>query len=246
VCRRFRLGWAPGRNRLIEAARRERLDDRLLAELDLAMDRNGRLADRFFERLLFPICDRFGQPLAFSGRLLPQAERRAKEEGRGVGKYVNSTETPIYSKGKVVFNLHRARGFCREAGRMLVMEGPTDVMAADQAGVGECTAVLGTAMTPDHARQLGNAMAGRGSVVLLFDGDSAGQANSLKAIRTCLSVGVSSRVAVMPEGQDPAELLGTGARSGFEAVLEGARVDVDHLLKTLAPRPHTLDQRERL
>ena len=246
VCRRFRLGWAPGRGRLLEMARREQIDDRLLQELDLAMERNGRLVDRFYERLMFPICDRFGQPIAFSGRLLPDAEQRAKEEGRGVGKYVNSTETPIYTKGKVVFNLHRARGFCREAGRLLVMEGPTDVMASDQAGLGECTAVLGTAMTPDHARQLGSAIAGRGQLILLFDGDSAGQTNSLKAIRNSLAVGVPTRVAVMPSGQDPAELLGSGSRSDFEAVLEGARPDVDHLLRTLAPRPHGLDQRQRI
>ncbi|MDA3959289.1 MAG: DNA primase [Planctomycetota bacterium] len=246
TCRRFRLGWAPGRGRLIEAAFQERIDGQLLAELDLALERNGRLTDRFFERLMFPICDRFGQPIAFSGRLLPAAEAAAKEAGRGVGKYVNSTDTPLYSKGKVVFNLHRARGFCREAGRLLVMEGPTDVMAADQAGMGECTAVLGTALTPEHGRQLGNAIVGRGNLLLLFDGDRAGQTNSLKAVRTCLAVGVPTRVAVMPEGQDPAELLHGASADSFEQILDTARPDVPHLLQTLAPRPHTLDQRERL
>lgn len=246
TCRRFRLGWAPGRGRLVQAAARERVDVRELAELDLAMDRNGRFVDRFFDRLMFPICDRFAQPVAFSARLLPAAERAAKEAGRGVGKYVNSTDTPLYHKGRVVFNLHRARGFCREAGRLLVMEGPTDVMAADQAGIGEATAVLGTALTPDHARHLGGAIAGRGDLTLLFDGDEAGRRTSIKAIRTCLAVGVPTRVAVMPDGQDPAELLRAGDRAPFEEVLAQARGDVLHLLTSLAPRPHALDQRARL
>ena len=249
VCRRFRLGWAPGRNALIDASHRERFSGEDLLALDLAMERNGRLTDRFFERLMFPICDRFGNPIAFSGRLLPEAERAAKEAGRGVGKYVNSTDTPLYKKSHVVFNLHAARKQCRDAGRIIVMEGPTDVMAADQIGIGECTAVLGTALTPDHARQLGNAVAGKGQVLLLFDGDAAGQANSLKAVRTCLSVGVPTRVVVLPEGKDPAEVLAGGGEAGrerFAALLDAQRPDLVHLLRTLAPRPHALDQRERI
>jgi len=248
LCRRYRLGWAPGRNRLLESARRERFTGEEICELDLAVERNGRLADRFFERLIFPICDRFGRPIAFSGRLLPEAQRRAREQGRGIGKYVNSTDTPLYHKSDVVFNLHQARKLAREAGRVLVMEGPTDVMAADQAGFGECVAVLGTALSAEHARQLGKLIGERGELIMLFDGDEAGQGNARKAVATCLSVGVPTRVAVMPEEADPAELLGGGeaGRAAFLAAIEARRGDLDHLLRSLAPRPHELDERERL
>ncbi|MHC5068443.1 MAG: DNA primase [Planctomycetota bacterium] len=247
VCRRFRLGWAPGGGYLVEAARRARADARVLVDLDLAVERQGRLVDRFYGRLLFPICNRFGQPVAFSGRLLPAAERAAKEAGRGVGKYINSTDTPLYQKGRVVFNLHQARTACREAGRLVVMEGPTDVMAADQAGLAECCAVLGTALTADHAQQLGRVVGDRGKLILLFDGDAAGQATSIKAARVCLAAGVASRVAVMPEGADPAELLsGEDGRARLVEVLAAAREDIDHLLHAVAPRPHVLDQRARL
>ncbi len=134
VCERFRVGWAPGAGQLVSAARRQDIDPALLARLDLAVERDRGLSDRFYERVTFPICDRFGNPVAFSARLLPAAERAAKEAGRGVGKYVNNTDTPLYHKGSTVFNLHRARIAARDAGRLIVMEGPTDVMAADQAG----------------------------------------------------------------------------------------------------------------
>jgi DNA primase len=251
ACRRFRLGWSPGRGRLVEEARRQGLATKALLATDLALDRDGRVVDRFFERVMFPICDRFGQPIAFSGRLLPAAERKAKEEGRGVGKYVNNTDTPLYHKGGTVFNLHRARTLCRDRGRLIVMEGPTDVMAADEAGYGECVAVLGTALTGEHAKQLGNLVGASGRLIILLDGDRAGQANSLKAIRTCLQAGVPVRVAVLPDELDPAELLGDPAsrergREVMEQVLGSARADIDHLLRTIAPRPYELDNRARL
>jgi DNA primase catalytic core len=251
VCRRFRLGWASGGGALVAEARRRSIAPELLRKADLALDRNGRLTDRFFERVTFPICDRFGNPIAFSARLLPAAERAAKEAGRGVGKYVNSTDTPLYHKGSTVFNLHRARTASRERGRVIVMEGPTDVMAADQAGNHECVAVLGTALTAEHARQLGNVVGSEGRVILLLDGDRAGQANSIKAVRTCLSVGVPVRVAMLPDELDPAELLveGGGRPDGqavFERILTESRGDLDHLLRALAPRPYDLDHRRRL
>ena len=238
--REFRLGWAPGRNALVQGAIKRGVDPDALLKLNLAMDRNGQLVDRFFDRLLFPICDRFGQPIAFSGRLLPAAERAAKEAGRGVGKYVNSTDTPLYHKRAIVYNMHRARGHCRKDGRLLIMEGPTDVMAAHQAGLANAVAVLGTALTEDHARQLGKAIGDRGRVVLLFDGDSAGQSNSIKAVRTCLAASLPTRVAVLPAGADPAELLAAGEQVAFEAVIAEGRPDIVHLLRSLAPRPHQL------
>jgi DNA primase len=250
VCKRFRLGWAPGSGQFVAEARRKNFSTELLLKGDLAVDRDGRVGDRFYQRVSFPICDRFGNPIAFSSRLLPAAEKAAKEAGRGVGKYINSTDTPLYHKGSTVFNLHRARTASRDRGRIIVMEGPTDVMAADQAGYGECVAVLGTALTADHAKQLGNLVGADGRVVLLLDGDRAGQASSIKAVRTFLSVGVPVRVAMLPDELDPAELLvesgGADGRAVFERVIADARADLDHLLRALAPRPYELDHRRRL
>jgi len=250
ICRRFRLGWAPGSGALIDEGRKRRIDVAVLAKLDLAVDRNGRWGDRFFERVTFPIADRFGNPIAISARLLPAAERRAKEEGRGVGKYVNNTDTPLFHKSDVVFNLHQARPAAKEAKRLIVMEGPTDVMAAADAGIKECVAVLGTALTAEHAKQLGTIVGDQGRLLLVFDGDTAGQTNSLKAVKTCLSVGVPCWVAVVPDGLDPGELLkeeaNAGGRERFERTVAAALADVDHLCRALAPRPYELEHRERL
>jgi DNA primase len=251
AARRFRLGWSIGRGRLVEEARRAGFSPQALIALDLALERDGRLNDRFYERVMFPIMDRFGHPIAFSARLLPAAERKAKEEGRGVGKYVNNTDTPLYHKGSIVFNLHRARMVCRDRGRLLVMEGPTDVMAADEAGFHECVAVLGTAMTVEHAKQLGQVVGVEGRLIMVLDGDRAGQTNSIKAVRTCLQAGVPVRIAMLPDELDPAELLSDpqtreAGRATFEQILGQARADIDHLLRSLAARPYELDNRARL
>ncbi|MCS6969968.1 MAG: DNA primase [Planctomycetes bacterium] len=249
TCRRFRVGWAPGRNQLLAAARAAGHDPRVLQRVDLVVERQGTLGDRFFARITFPICDRFGHPLAFSARLLPEAEAAAKAEGRGVGKYINNTDTPLYRKSTHVFNLHHARLHCREEGRLIVMEGPTDVMAADQAGIHACVAVLGTALSGEHARQLATLIGDRGDLVLLFDGDRAGQENALKAVRTCLAAGVASKVVILPDDSDPAELLAEGGEAGkqaFLAALQGARRDFDHLLQAVAPAPARLDRRGQL
>lgn len=204
---RYRIGWAPGRGLLMAAARAAGIDAVDLVTVNLATEREDRCTDRFFDRVMFPICDRFGQPIAFSGRLLPEAERRMKAEGRGVGKYVNSTDTPHYHKGSVIWNLHRAREAARTSNRILVMEGPTDVMAADQAGFPECTACLGTALTADHCKLLDQTVGSEGQILIVLDGDAPGLAAAAKAARTILAAGIDARVVTVPEGLDIAELL---------------------------------------
>ncbi|TVR45918.1 MAG: DNA primase [Planctomycetota bacterium] len=246
LAKRFGLGWAPGRGSLCAAARQKGFTPEQLIACNLAIDREGTLRDRFYERVMFPIADRFGQPIAFSGRILPAAEAQAKAEGRSVGKYINSSDTPLYHKSEVVWNLHQARAAARKEGRVVIMEGPTDVMAASAVGLDACVAVLGTALTSQHARQLANTVGGTGKVVLLFDGDSAGQNNAVKAVSTFLSAGIPCRVAVMEAGHDPAELVANGGRTALDRVLRNERSDIDHLLRSLAPLPHTLEPRERV
>ncbi|NRA40268.1 MAG: toprim domain-containing protein, partial [Planctomycetes bacterium] len=171
--------------------------------------------------------------------------REAKEQGRGVGKYINSRDTPLYHKSNVVFNLHQARPQARSSKRIIIMEGPTDVMAAHQEGVSECVAVLGTALTAEHAKQIHRAVGQDGRLIMLFDGDSAGQTNSVKAVRTCMVAGVPCQAAVLPDGNDPAELLKEGV-AALDVVLLKPQPDIDYVLRYLAPRPYELDSREQL
>ena len=246
LAQQFGLGFAPGRGLLSQAARQKGFTPQQLIVNNLAVDRDGRLGDRFYQRIMFPICDRFGQTLAFSGRVLPSIAERAKNEGRSLGKYINSSDTPLYSKSDVVWNLHLARAAARKERRLVIMEGPTDVMAAAHHGIQACVAVLGTALTAQHARQMANVVGTNGQVVLLFDGDSAGQNNAVKAVTTFLGCGLSCRVAVMEEGHDPAELLVEKGRSGLDVILSEDRSDIDHMLRTLAPLPHAMEPRERI
>lgn len=205
--RRYRLGWAPGRGQLVSAARKLQLPIDHLVAVNLTTDNGDQQVDRFFERVMFPICDRFGQPIAFSGRVLPEAEARAKAASKGIGKYINSTDTPLYHKGATVWNLHRAKESARKLDRILLMEGPTDVMAADQAGIGEVVACMGTALTVEQLQLLGRAVGPDGKVLVVLDGDKAGIDGATKAVRTSLAAGVQVHVVTIPDGLDIAELL---------------------------------------
>jgi DNA primase len=203
----FGIGWAPGNGALMRAAMAAGHDPKSLLATNLIVDRNGRTDDFFFERVTFPIFDRHGQPIAFSCRLLPAAEQKFKEAGRGVGKYVNNTDTPLYQKGATVWNLHRARTVARESGRVMVMEGPTDVMAAWQCGITECVAPMGTAITDRHLASLAQLVGPAGDVLLVLDGDKAGQRATEKVIPLALAEGVPVKVVTLPKGKDVSELL---------------------------------------
>lgn len=206
--RAFGCGWAPGRAQLVSQARAA--GDIALEHLvatGLAKDRDHGLGDVFFDRVTFPICNRFGDPIAFTGRILPEAEAKARAGGGDVRKYVNSTETPLFHKGATIWNLHRAKEAARTSKRLLVMEGPTDVMAAHQLGLSDCCACLGTAFTGEHATLLNQAVGPDGTVLLVLDGDDAGQKGAAKAVRTALAAGVLVSVVVLPDQLDIAELL---------------------------------------
>lgn len=203
----FGVGWAPGQNRLVQAAGKAGIDKLALVSCNLAHDRDDQIRDRFYDRVTFPILDRFGEVIGFTARLLPEAEAAHKAAGRGVGKYVNSSDTPLYHKSASIFNLPRARTVARTKNRILVMEGPTDVMAAHQLGYEESCACLGTAITVEQMRLLSQAVGPDGEVVMLLDGDKAGIAGARKAGATGYEAGVMVQVVIVPEGLDIAELL---------------------------------------
>jgi DNA primase len=191
---RFRLGWAPGRSQLVQAAHIRGIAKETLIAAGLATGRNDGIADFFFDRITFPICDRFSQPISLSCRLLPSGIARLKAADIHVGKYINGRDSALYHKGKVVWNLHRARIAAKTAGRILIMEGPTDVMMADQVGIPECVAVMGVRLTEDHLRQISN-IVGTGRITLVFDGDHAGREAGEVAARTAMAAGIPLYIA---------------------------------------------------
>jgi DNA primase len=211
----FAVGWAPGRGALVRAAMAAGHSEKDLIELDLAVVRDGRPVDRFFDRITIPICDRRGHCIAFTARLLPEAEARAKAEGRGVGKYVNTKETPLFVKGDHLFNMAAAQQG-RRLGRCFVVEGQLDVLASHQAGVVEVVATQGTAFTPAHAAALGKAI-GDAALILALDGDAAGREATDAAMATCLAAGLMPLVGELPGGKDAAAILSADGGDALKA-----------------------------
>ena len=132
----------------------------------------GTVRERFRGRLIFPIHDERGRPIGFGGRILPEVERAMAAQGKNVAKYLNSPETALFQKRKVLYAADLARAAAREAGWVAVVEGYTDVIAAHQVGLCNVVGTLGTALGDDHVQGLRRLA---DSVVLVFDGDAAGQ-----------------------------------------------------------------------
>lgn len=248
---RFRLGWAPGYSMLCEAAVQEGIHPTELQEAGLAKLKDGRLRDRFWKRIVIPITDSRGRPVAFSCRVLPEDAIAAKLQGTTLPKYVNTDDTKLYHKGRTVFNQYRAKGAALKAERLLVLEGGLDVIAADQAGFPEAVAPCGTALTTDQANLL-SALASRHDVFLALDGDDAGKAATAKAARLLLGAGATVRITALPADTDPAELLVEAAgdaeptRVAFRELLGRSAQGLRWLINQAVPDPSAADEPTRL
>jgi len=157
--------------------------------------------DRLRHRLIFPICDALGRPIAFGGRVLPGSKRDDKSDA----KYLNSPETPLFNKSATLYGLHLAKKRIIDTKTAVIVEGYTDVIAAHQAGATNVVAALGTALTSEHVTQLRRFA---DKLVLIFDGDEAGQKAADRAVEVCLTAEIDVCLAVLPHGQDPDEMLG--------------------------------------
>ncbi len=207
--RTYKLGWAP--EAWDELAKALRLPDDILKDSGLGIvNRRNRQQDTFRARLLFPIFDAQGDPVAFGGRVLP--------DGEGP-KYKNTPETPLYSKSKVLYGLNWAKGPIVNADAAVICEGYTDVIGFARAGVGTAVATCGTALTEDHIRML-RRYARR--LVLAFDADSAGQAAAERFYAWEKAHEVEVAVADLPAGVDPADVARTDPEL-LAAAVEGAK-----------------------
>jgi DNA primase len=173
--------------------------------------RGGGEYDRFRSRIMFPIRDRRGRTLGFGGRAM------RSDQG---AKYVNTAETDFFHKSKMLYGIEMAKAAIAKAGRAVVVEGYTDVLALHQAGVEEAVGVMGTAITGDQVAALSGMVE---EVVLALDADSAGQEAMLRAQRVAAGRRMRLRVAAMPAGEDPAEMLAAeGGAERFRALVEAA------------------------
>jgi DNA primase len=207
------LGFAPPGTAFLGAMRELGLADAVLLEAGLLYKRDdGSLVPRFRGRLLFPIHDLRGRVVGFGGRIL----------GPGEPKYLNSPDTALFHKGRLLYNLHSAKNLIRREETVVLVEGYFDVLRLVLAGIEHVVAPLGTALTPDQAVLLKRAAP---SAVLLYDSDTAGLRATFRAGDELLRHGVRVRVATMPPGEDPDTLVRAGGAQALAPVLADA-VDV--------------------
>ncbi len=211
----FRLGYAPNRRGALKLAMNAKgLDDEILVEAGLIKPAEGGEAPRdyFFDRIVFPITDRRGRVVAFGGRTLGQSK----------AKYINSPETPLFHKGRMLYNLAGARRAAHDTGEVLVVEGYMDVIALAQAGFPATVAPLGTAITEDQIAELWRLAS---EPLLCLDGDAAGRRAGYRAAERALAhlrPGKSLRFAILPEGEDPDSLVRNRSPQALRQVLETA------------------------
>ena len=180
----------------------------------------SRAYDRFRGRIIFPICNDVGEVIAFSGRLLKEAE--------GAAKYLNSPETPLFRKGKVLFGLHKTKRALIEANCAVVCEGQLDLISLFEAGITNVVAPQGTAFTENQARVLKRFV---NEVVLCFDADAAGQKAAERSLDALLQNDLIVRVAEMPAGEDPDSLVRHEGKEAFESRVADARDFFDYWIE---------------
>ena len=192
------------------------------AGLIIRKEETGNYYDRFRGRLIFPICDEQGRVIGFSGRILSGDEK--------IAKYVNSPETPIFTKSKVFFGLDKSKRVLLDAQSAIVCEGQLDLIACYMAGVQNVVAPQGTAFTDQHARILKRYV---DEVVLCFDSDEAGQNAAVRSLDHLLASGIAVRVAVMPKPHDPDSFIKANGGEAFRKLAESADGFFDYYLNRL-------------
>ncbi|MEW6081670.1 MAG: DNA primase [Bacillota bacterium] len=219
IIERFGLGYAPGEwDAMCLALRRKKVSEEVLLQAGLAGRRTtGGVYDRFRNRIMFPIRDVSGRVIGFGGRTLDDSGP----------KYLNSPETPVFRKGHCLYALNLAREAVRRLGRAVVVEGYMDVVASHQAGVENVVASLGTALTEEQARLVLRYVE---EAVMAYDADAAGEAATLRGLDVFSAMGCRVKVATLPEGQDPDDIVRQGGKEALEAVLDQALPLVEYRL----------------
>ena len=216
IAKDWQIGFAPESwDAFLDWANERGYQQRLLLESGLVTRREegeNKPYDRFRNRIMFPIHNDVGEVIAFSGRILDKEAEAAK--------YVNSPETPLFRKGRVLFGLHKTKRGLIEADCAIVCEGQLDLITLFEAGIANVVAPQGTAFTEQQARILKRFVS---EVVLCFDADAAGQKAAERSLDALLQNNLVVRVAEMPAGEDPDSMVRKRGREEFEKLVSGAR-----------------------
>ncbi|MCE2695408.1 MAG: DNA primase [Verrucomicrobiaceae bacterium] len=230
MAKRWQMGYAPeGKGLYREWAIQQKLSEQALVEAGIFSvadqdenGRGGRAYPRWRHRLMFPIRNDNGDVIAFSGRLLEKKEN--------TGKYVNSPETPVFSKSRVLFGFDKSKRFIAKADQAIICEGQIDMIMVFEAGLQNVVAGQGTAFTEHHAKMLKRVC---NEVILCFDSDNAGREATEKAFRILSPQGISVRVAALPQGEDPDSLIRKEGADALRTIITGAPEFLEHQIRHL-------------
>lgn len=237
------IGFAPTDPEALSGfLRRKGIDDEALDGSGLFYERRhagGRFFPRFRGRLVVPVRDVQGRVVGFTARVTPLLPEDDKTRD---AKYVNSPETPLFQKRRIVFGLERAGKALRDGGRFLLVEGQLDVIRCWEAGIAETIALQGTAAGAEQFALLRRFATG---VDVLLDGDRAGTAAAFKLISLGFEAGIELRFATLPEGEDPDDLVRRGGAGAVAPLRQAAESPIRFALRFLAPDPGRMDAAER-
>jgi DNA primase len=227
----FEIGYAPGYPDFLLRRLAKSLSPEVLVESGLVLrDQDGNVRDRFRGRITFPIHDLSGRPVGIGARSLPVPGQAGRDEGP---KYLNSPGTPVFQKGDVLYNLHRAKSVVAKTGEVFVVEGFTDVIAMSRAGLANAVATCGTALGEGHFR-LASRFAQR--MVLAFDSDEAGARAAERAFDFVERFPVRPVVMILPEGLDPAEFVQQHGAEALRELAERAVPLVEYMIRRTVGR----------
>ena len=222
----FRLGYAgDGWSELSDHLARKKFSEKEIVDAGLAKKgEKGGLTDKFRKRIMFPIADTAGRIVAFSGRTF------GEKAHPDAPKYLNSPETILYHKSRILYGFDRAKQMIRKHNFAVLVEGQVDLVLSHQAGWGNTVAVSGTAFTAEHAALIKRMSE---NLVIALDADQAGFKAATRSARAALLSGLQVKVAQLPQGSDPADLISKEGAEAWRAVIRGAKDIITFLLDVL-------------
>ena len=215
ILKKFELGYAPdGKTPFTDAAQKEGYKMEFLEKTGLSIKRDDWVRDRFAGRVMFPIHNLAGRVIAFGGRIL--------KENKETAKYLNSPESEIYHKSKIVYGIFQAKREISKTDKCYLVEGYTDVLSMHQAGIENVVASSGTALTPDQIRMIKRFTP---NITIIYDGDAAGIKASLRGIDLVLEEGMNVKVLLLPDGDDPDSFAKKMGAAGFASYIRENETD---------------------
>jgi len=215
ILKKFELGYAPdGKTPFTDAAQKEGYKMEFLEKTGLSIKRDDWVRDRFAGRVMFPIHNLAGRVIAFGGRIL--------KENKETAKYLNSPESEIYHKSKIVYGIFQAKREISKTDKCYLVEGYTDVLSMHQAGIENVVASSGTALTPDQIKMIKRFTP---NITIIYDGDAAGIKASLRGIDLVLEEGMNVKVLLLPDGDDPDSFAKKMGAAGFAGYIRENETD---------------------